>query len=329
MLGIMPIVAFIGLNALAYMHARAMLQFTKEGDRTATPEELSIWRKAGILVTGVNIPRPESARNPLELAAYCQVEQIEGTNGITLESWYCNQGESTPLVILFHGYSTEKTSLLEESKAFLDMGYSVLLVDFRGSGGSSESYTTIGIDEAKDVTTVFRYAEAKLLHTRIILYGFSMGSVAILKSIHDDTINPDAIILGAVFARMSTTIKNRFRTMGVPSWPSSQLLLYWAGKQYGFDGSEHNPIDFAPSVNCPTLFMHGADDPRASFDQAHAVYDSTPGNAFKRFEDFRDIGHESYIDAHPLQWRTAIESFLKESEIPKILEPDQPEAAKP
>jgi len=33
---------------------------------------------------------------------------------------------------------------------------SVLLVDFRGSGDSSEAYTTIGFDEAKDVAAVMR-----------------------------------------------------------------------------------------------------------------------------------------------------------------------------
>ena len=151
---------FAGLNASAYGHAEAMLRFSYGGPRTMTPERLGLLSRVKLLLAGVNVPRPASHRRPSELAPDCRLLSVPEPGNITLASWYCNRGRETPLVILFHGYSAEKTSLLREARALLDLGMSVLLVDFRGSGGSSESYTTVGVHEAEDVVAAVRYARA-------------------------------------------------------------------------------------------------------------------------------------------------------------------------
>jgi len=139
---------------------------------------------------------------------------------VTLSAWYCGRGKEAPLVILFHGYSAEKTCLIREAKTFIDLGASVLLVDFRGSGGSSECYTTIGVREADDVAAVVRYASASLPHSSVVLFGQSMGAVAILRAVKEHGIAPDAVILEAVFDTMLNTVRNRFAAMGIPSFPA-------------------------------------------------------------------------------------------------------------
>ena len=215
---------FIGLNVLAYTHARAMLHFTEGGARTEQPEELSIGGKIGVLLSGVNIPKPQSERVVTDLDTAAQVVTIEGDGGVVLESWVCDRGADSPLVILFHGYAGEKSGLLEEAQVFLGLGCSMMLVDFRGSGGSSKSYTTIGINEAKDVATVHRYAKEHMGNRRVVLYGQSMGAVSIMRAVHAEEVYPDGVILEAVFDRMISTVRNRFDTMGVPSFPSAELL---------------------------------------------------------------------------------------------------------
>jgi len=44
-------IGFTGLNVLAYNHARAMMRFTTSGDRTLKPEALTLWQKAGVLIS--------------------------------------------------------------------------------------------------------------------------------------------------------------------------------------------------------------------------------------------------------------------------------------
>ena len=97
--------------------------------------------------------------------------------------------------------------------------------------------------------------------------------------------------------------------MGVPSFPSAELLVFWGGQQWGFNGFQHNPVDYASSVQCPALFMHGVRDPRATLAEGRRVIDAVPGK--KEFTMFENTGHESYAVAHPGQWLAAVETFMR------------------
>jgi dipeptidyl aminopeptidase/acylaminoacyl peptidase len=300
---------FAGLNALAFNHAKALLRFSEGGPRTPPPERLGVLSRMKVLLAGVKIPRPVSHRRPAELAPDCRRLSVPGPSGITLASWYCNRGRGTPLVILFHGYSAEKTSLLGEARAFLDLGASVMLVDFRGSGGSSESYTTVGVHEAEDVAAAMRYARRKPSHDNVFLFGRSMGAAAILRAVHAHAIQPDGVILEAVFDTLLSTIRHRFRAMQLPAFPGAELLVFWGGWQWGFNGFAHNPSDYAASVHCPTLLMHGERDPRVSLSEARRVFEAIAGA--KEFVTFERNGHTSYLSNNAHHWRAAVERFIK------------------
>jgi len=311
------LIAFILLNGLAYNHAYSMMNFTASGLRTIKPENLSLWGKVRTIIFGVNIPRPLSNGNPSDLARGCRILYVNGGEDTKLETWYCSQGEKTQLVILFHGYSAEKTSLSDEAKILLDLGVSTLLVDFRGSGGSSESYTTIGLRESEDVADIVNYVEKNLRHSSVVLFGQSMGAAAILRAMHELEVKPDGIILEAVFDRMLTTVQNRFSAMGLPSFPSAQLLVFWGGIQWGFDGFAHNPMDYASSVCSPALFLHGVDDPRATVVEGRRVFSAVPAR-HKEFKEFVAVGHEGYTSRFPNEWRTAVSDLLKRAENGKV-----------
>ena len=302
-------VGCIVLNVLAYNHAHAMMYFTMGGSRTDKPEKLTFGQRIKVLVVGVNVPRPESKRQPTELAPECRRLAIHTPDGVTLGGWYVDRGEKTPLVILFHGYGGEKTGVLQEARIFLKLGASVLLVDFRGAGESSESYATIGFREADDVTAAVGYARKILYHSSVILYGQSMGSAAILRAVSQNGIRPDAVIIESVFDSMLNTVRHRFEAMGVPSFPSAELLVFWGGVQAGFNAFTHNPVIYAKAVTCPALFMHGADDPRAKIEDGRKVFAAVPG--IKQFKEFPSIGHESYAGRYPAEWTATVESFLK------------------
>ena len=301
----------LALNFFAYRHAHAMLHFTAGNPRTHEPEKLSLGQKVKVLLWGVNIPRPQTDAAPADnLGPAAKSLRVDCANGVELGAWYCAGPTQCPLVILFHGYGCEKSSTLPEAKAFLKLGCAVLLVDFRGSGGSSESYTTIGFVEAEDVAAAVQYAHAHLPHRQIILYGHSMGAAAILRSVHCCGVSPDAIIVEAVFDKMLNTVRHRFAAMGVPAFPSAQLLVFWGGYQAGFNGFDHNPVRDAGSVACPILFLHGTNDPRAKLSEARRVFAAvhTP----KRFREFPGIGHEAAVIRFPNEWRESVGQFLGE-----------------
>ena len=233
--------------------------------------------------------------------------------GIGVGSQFHHNLSALPLALLFHGYSADKSSMLGEAAAFHAMGFPVLLVDFRGSGESSESYTSVGFHEADDVTAAVLYAKSHLPQRRILLFGQSMGAVAILRAIHNQDIKPDAVIVEAVFDNMLNTVSHRFQAMRLPSFPCAQLLVVWGGRRIGFNVFRHNPVEYARSVSCPILFLHGTDDPRACIDEGQRVCAAVPVQ--KWFKAFPNTGHESYLSRYSQQWNDAVQEFLNRTGI--------------
>lgn len=294
---------------IARNHAYAMIYFTHNGKHTKKPEDLSFRQRIEVLLVGVNIPRPYGSAIPADVGLDFKPIRIKGRNDIQLGGWYCPNNRTDTIVLLFHGYSVDKSAILGEAAAFHAMGLAVLLVDFRGSGNSSESYTSIGFHEADDITAAVLYAKSHLPHRKLILFGQSMGGVAILRAIHKHFIEPDAVIVEAVFDTMLNTVRHRFHAMGIPSFPSAQLLVLLGGRQVGFNGFKHNPVEYAHSVTCPILFLHGTNDSRARIDEGKRVYAAVP--APKWFKTFPNARHESFISRYPQRWQTAVREFLQ------------------
>ena len=300
--------AFVLLNVLAYRHAHAMMHFSAGGERTMRPEQMTFMDKARLLVTGVNLPRPVTDLTPAALDPAAQEIRVSPPGGPDLSAWYVDRGASSPLVLMFHGYGAEKSCLLHEARQFLAMGASVLLTDFRGAGASEGNMTTLGALEALDVAAVTEHARSKLRHRRIVLFGQSMGAAAILKAVHDHGVRPDAVILESVFDRMTRTVGNRFRTLGLPAFPSAHLLVFWAGRQCGFDGFAHNPEEYAAGLSCPSLFLHGRHDPRATAADARRVFAAAPDP--KQFVEFPDCAHGGFAAKDLPAWTTAVRPLV-------------------
>lgn len=204
-------VAFVGLNVLAFLHARAMLNFAEGGLRTGRPQSLSMTQKAGVLLTGVTLPRPENKWTPVDVNLPFKTHVIAVNETVRLEAWSIQAADPVGVVLLFHGYGAAKASLLSEAQAFHEMGFATVLVDFRGSGGSSGSDTTIGYVEGEDVAAAVDFVHTRFPNQPVVLYGQSMGAAAVLRAIHAHGVHPDAVILEAVFDRLLTTSEEQIR----------------------------------------------------------------------------------------------------------------------
>lgn len=251
---------FIVLNVLAYNHARSMLRFSTDAVRTERPEALTMVKKLRVLLSGVRVPHPVVSQTPKSYHLDFQEGLIDCADGIELGYWHIPCEGSSKVVLMFHSYGGEKSSLLPEAQAFHALGYATVLIDFRGSGASSENYTTIGYHEAKDVEQALHFARASFAYQEHYLFGQSMGGVAILRALHTESLKPDGIIIEGVFDETLHAVQHRFEAMGLPSFPSAQLLLFWGGRQFDFSPFSHNPVDYASAVTCSAVFLHGSED---------------------------------------------------------------------
>ncbi|MDB0037813.1 alpha/beta hydrolase [bacterium] len=291
------------MNIVAIFHSYKFTHFSDDNAiKTNTPKDLTLGQKVKSLFFGVNNPRPENKTTPTK-----DFEVVNLKSNKEIECWHIKVENPKGTVILFHGFSSEKSSLLDQSEIFNNLGYNTLLVDFMGSGGSEGNQTTIGYFESEQVKTSFDYIKEKNIKN-IYLYGSSMGAVAIMKSINDHNLKPKGVILECPFGTMSQTVSARFNNMGVPSFPMANLLVFWGGVQNGFWAPGHNPTEYAKEIKCPTLLLYGAKDNKVSRSEIDEIFLNLNGE--KELKVYTNAEHESYLDKYKQEWTLDIKQFL-------------------
>ncbi len=311
---------------VARTQAIAMLHYTRaEGaKRTARPEQLSVREKIKVVLNGVSVPRPENSTDPNSLRLPFETLDVINGRGDTLEVWRipfasATVSPSAPRVLMFHGYAASKDSLLSTALQFQKLGCECWLVDFYGSGGSTGDSTSFGWYESGDVASVAsaaRAADEPLSQKQpLVLYGTSMGGSAIMRALADLDVDADGAIVESVFGSFRETVAKRFQLMHLPAFPAADLLLWFGGRELGFDALQHNPIDYASRIDTPVLLLHGRHDTRATIDQAEAIHAALVGPA--TLVDF-DAGHQMLAPHLPKKWREAVRTFLGENTDPSL-----------
>ncbi len=299
------IVLAVMANALAAFHAYRFVHFTgDEGARTKKPEELSWGERIYVMITGINNPRPVNETSPST-----PFETIVIKGKWKTEAWLISVDGSKGTVVIGHGYLGSKSSMLDRAEAFQKLGYNTLLLDFLGSGGSEGNFTSLGYFESEQISDVVKYLEDKG-EKNIVLYGSSMGAVSIMKAAHEADLPVNGLILECPFSTMRKTVANRFHEMGVPAFPMSDLLVFWGAVFGEFNAFDHNPVEYAESVDMPVLLMSGAIDRKVEIKEIDEIYENLKGKKSKKI--FPETGHENYLTKNREEWTKLVDSFLSE-----------------
>lgn len=297
------------VNALAFVQARAATTFVPDGARLDTLLSRPLPEQLGALVTGVRIPRPVNHATPEAHYLPYETRLVHLPNGEHLEAWYVPQPQPRGIALMFVGYAGVKEGALTPAAKLYQWGYSSLLVDFRGAGGSSRNDQTLGLREAEDVAAAFTYARAQWPELPVVLYGVSMGGAAALRAAAVADVQPAGMILEAVFNRLDTTTRHRFDALGFPGSPAAELLLFWGGVQLGANPFAHNPVDYAAAVDVPVLLFYGEQDPWVLPAERQALASALRGPV--TLVTFPGQGHGGpYVYADPERWDGAVQAFL-------------------
>ena len=299
--------AFAALNAVAFFHAWRFTHFTNEsGTHSPNPEQLGPGQKLWLLLTGIRNPKPQDGPKP---SFPVETVRITSPNGV-LEAWYArpDSGRAKGTVALFHGYTSSKSHLTHEAGYFRRLGYNVLLVDQAGNGNSAGFRTTVGYREADDVAAAVRYLHTQHPADSLVLYGVSMGAVAILRAEAELGVRPSANILECPYGNMRQTAYNRFASMHVPGFPMADLLVFWGGVQNGFWAYSLNAEHYATQIHTPTLLLWGTADLRVTRAETDAIFGHLAGP--KARHDFPGVGHEPYWQRYSADWEQQTRGFL-------------------
>lgn len=298
------VLLFALMNVVAFFHAYKFTHFTNDVvEKTKDPKKLSTADKISTLIFGVNNPRPKNDKQPST-----PFETVKLKSNKEIECWSIKTENPKGTVVLFHGFSGQKSTMLDKANIFRELGYNTFIVDFMGSGGSEGNQTTIGFMEGEQVKTCFDYLTIQG-EKNIYLFGTSMGAVAIMKCMNDYTIHPKGILIECPFGSMYQTVCARFKTMHAPTFPMAGLLVFWGGVQNGFWAFGHNPAEYAKNISCPTLLMSGGKDEKVSAEEINEIFSNLKGK--KYLKTYEESGHENFLTKNETEWREDVKEFLK------------------
>lgn len=293
------------VNIMAAFHAYKFTHFYSDAPALKKPEQMGTGEKLKAIFFGLRYPKSkviDSLRLPHDTVF------LTTTDSLQLESWYAQNDSAKGTILMFHGHGSSKSGIIAEARKLYEMGYHVMLTDFRAHGNSEGNTTSIGIYESRDVKAAYDYIAAKG-EQHIIIWGISMGAATALKAIDEFGIKPEKLILEMPFGSLHSAVQGRMNTMGLPAEPLSSLLTFWGGVELGSWAFNHRPEEYAKKVNCPVLLQWGAGDKRVTEDETNTLFSNLASHD-KIMIKYLQSGHESLFKKETGKWVSVMSIFL-------------------
>lgn len=180
---------------------------------------------------------------------------INSSDGIILKSLYSPALSQKNTFLIFHGNAGHIGHRVNKFKPFLDEGYGMLLLEYRGYGENSGSPSEKGF--YKDAKAAINYLKnLKILPENIIIYGESLGTALAVKLSTEFKFH--STILEAPFTSISDIAKRHY-------WVLAAKLLV---------SDDFNIIDKIAKIKSPLLIIHGEKDKIVNVDFGKKVYAS-------------------------------------------------------
>jgi uncharacterized protein len=183
---------------------------------------------------------------PLDLinstvASHMRVETIRTTDGLTLTAWYAPAKPGQRTIVYIHGNAGTLGDRHQRVLRYLERGFGMLLVGYRGYGGNPGEPTEAGLyDDGR--AHLDWLTQQGVRDDEIVLYGESLGGAVATQLATERKVA--ALVLEAPFASVLLSARARY-----PLFAFDWLIKDKFGN-----------IDKIDKINMPLFVIHGALD---------------------------------------------------------------------
>ncbi len=164
-----------------------------------------------------------------------------------IHGWWIAASETeAPVLLYLHGNGSNNGDTVSRARRFSQLGFSVLLIDYRGYGYSDRSFP----DEAKvyeDAEAAWKYLinERGIKPQNLFIYGHSLGgAVAIEMAVR----HPE--MAGLIVEGTFTSIEAMANVIGYSRWFPLKFIIT----------QKFDSIEKIPDIQTPILLIHGTED---------------------------------------------------------------------
>jgi pimeloyl-ACP methyl ester carboxylesterase len=243
-----------------------------------------------------------STKSPEDYNYASEEVSFQSLDGIRLDGWFVRAKKSTNRsIVLVHGRTSNRLKTMKYlalvDSLQLDTLYNVFIPDLRNSGRSDVSSTFMGYKFAEDVAASMMHLNHRYDQDSFILYGFSMGAMAIcntlnrseLKALTQDKVHVEKIIFDSPLVNVKETIRTQVAAVPVASYFFDRAFQLYSSAIDGF--GESMKISSLYDERIPTLILQSKDDSTTTFDILEYELKGLPVTDNLRVVFFEGPGH--------------------------------------
>ena len=215
-----------------------------------------------------------------------------GSTGQRLHAWWLPADDANaPVVLYLHGARWNLTGSVTRIDRWKKLGFSVLAVDYRGFGKSTDVAPTEAL-AYEDAEAAWDYLAALAPGRQRFIVGHSLGGAIAVELARR---RPDAsgLVLEATF----TSVRDMISQSKWGFLPVGLIL-----------NQEFNTLEKISEVKVPVLVTHGTRDSIVPFEMGERLYEAA--KAPKRFIKVEGAGHHNLSGTAFDQYRTALRELF-------------------
>lgn len=214
-------------------------------------------------------------------------------DGLDLGAWFVPAAEPSAnrTIVVFNGNAGNRAHRAIMAERFAGLGFSTLLVDYRGYGGNPGLPSERGLE--RDARAAQRYLASRgdVDLRRVVYFGESLGAAVAVELAIDEP--PAALILRSPFTSLAA--------IGARHYPF--LPVRW------FIKDRYPSIDRIGKITCPILFIAGDADRIVPLDDTELLFEAARDP--KRLVVIEGADHNDAEIAIGDQVMQAIRDFLR------------------
>jgi alpha-beta hydrolase superfamily lysophospholipase len=193
--------------------------------------------------------------------------------GHSIAGWWVDKGEGSPVILLLHTVRADRSTMVSRAQLLMKHGFSVLLIDLQGHGETPGEAITLGYRESADVVAAREWIKRTAPGRTIGVVGCSLGGASVLLAPQPSGF--DAVVLEAVYPRISRAVENRIRIrLGFLAPVLTPLLLMQLEPRLHIAASDLEPIRSMGRLGAPVLIIAGSKDERTTLGESRELFDA-------------------------------------------------------
>ncbi|HLV80093.1 MAG TPA: alpha/beta fold hydrolase [Chthonomonadaceae bacterium] len=228
----------------------------------------------------IHPPRRRIRRTPAELGLDYEDIAFPSRDGLQIRGWLipAPAGEETKaVVVLCHGYPTNRVEMLPYVRMLHEAGYATLLFDFRALGESEGDLCSIGHYEVEDLRGALDYLQSRP-DTRALPYGalgLSLGGAVSLMTAAEDA-RLRAVVAEASYPSLQHAIEARCRFVAGPFAKTVVRSLHKVARRWiDFHPGDVAPLEVIGRISPrAVLLIQGQRDPQVRWRDAVRMYEA-------------------------------------------------------